>query len=132
MTKAQNRAVWASARRLGLDNEMLHDFVRVLFRKKSLKELTVEEGAILISRLNNTTRSAENANHKQIGKIKALFEELKFSESKRKEWICRVTRLNTELTSSEFLQKLKAKEATKLIASLVKVKKYIGAKNDVS
>jgi phage gp16-like protein len=35
--------------KLGMDNEMLHDFVYTLTKKKSIKELTVKESNLVIS-----------------------------------------------------------------------------------
>jgi hypothetical protein len=143
MTTAQNRAVWASANKLGIDSEMLHDIVQEMFGVDSLKKVNEVQAIYLLRRLNNNNSpysylpknpyGMEYASHKQIAKIKALFNECGFQEPKRKEWLFRAKSLKSEMnissmSSDEIVKKLKAKEATSLIASLVKVKKYLDGK----
>jgi len=135
MTTAQNKAVWASANRLGIDSEMLHEIIKKMFGVDSLKKVDKIQAIYLLRRLNdnNSPYSMEYASHKQIAKIKALFNECGFKEPKRKEWLFRAKSLKSEMNiakmaSNEIVKKLKQKEATSLIASLIKVQKYLESK----
>lgn len=133
MTQAQLKAVWATARAKGIDGDTLHDIITNLFGVKSLKKITVSQGARLLGYLNGQTVSPDYASVPQSNKITALFDALGFSEPKRIEWIFRAKSLRAEmnvsgLPSDKLVRRIKAREATALIASLVKLQKYLEAK----
>lgn len=145
MTPAQNRAVWATAKRVGIDSETLHEIVKEMFGVDSLKKVDSFQASFLLRRLNGNSspysylpknpRGVEYASKKQVVKINVLFDECGFSEEKRREWLLRAKSLQSEmnaasLSSIELSKRLKQKEATSLIASLIKVKRYLEVKTD--
>jgi len=57
ITTAQMRKIYALAKEKGLDNEILHDYVRNLTSKSSLKHLSIREAITVIDTLSGKTVS---------------------------------------------------------------------------
>jgi hypothetical protein len=133
ITKAQIKIIHVLKTQNGLDDELYRLKLKALYGVESSKNLNFYQAADLITRLGGVNRRLnrpEYASNKQVSKIIALFYLLGFGEAKRKEWLFRAKSLNAEMNvaslhSSALAERLKAREATALIASLIKLQRYL-------
>lgn len=104
ISPAQNKKIWASARSLHMDSDMLHGLAMMMFGKDSLRKLTGVEAGRMIEELGRREKGqsdfryvvAENgkprplATKGQLWKIDELVEELGWTDNpKRLQGFCR-------------------------------------------
>ena len=138
MTTAQNRYVWVLAKNNTIDNDLLHDLVFAMFKKKSLKQLTKQDAIRLISHLKGEPQAPKNAiSPGQKRRITYLFYQTNFSEAKRIGWLFRYAKYSLKedgkiklFKKSDFLiTQITGYEANKLIGALSRVKAWKNKKN---
>jgi hypothetical protein len=78
ISAAQMRKIYASARELGMDNDLLHAHINSMTGKDSLKELTVREAVKLIDSLTGapTNPKSSGMTQKQFAYINMLMKDL--------------------------------------------------------
>jgi hypothetical protein len=84
----QMRKIYASARENGIDNVLLHDMLRQMFQKDSVKELTKFEAMDLIDKIvgkkNIRKPTKGRASAEQVEKIRALERELGWNNNPKR------------------------------------------------
>jgi hypothetical protein len=82
------RKIYASARENGIDNVLLHDMLRQMFQKDSVKELTKFEAMDLIDKIvgkkNIRKPTKGRASAEQVEKIRALERELGWNNNPKR------------------------------------------------
>jgi len=93
ISAAQKKKIYAMARELGVDNELLHERVEVQYKKKHISDLTMIQAGYLIDRLGQmhgrsistaTGRKVPLVTKKQQYKISQLVEQLGWSENPKR------------------------------------------------
>jgi phage gp16-like protein len=102
-------------KQLGLDNDLLHDFVYALTKKTSLRDLTIKDANLVIStmlkELMKTTKPKNNKiiwlmNERQAEKIQALGSEMAWGEDQLNKFSQRQYRKNLNQLTSRQAQSL--------------------------
>ncbi len=81
ITLAQIRKLHASCRERGIDNDLLHEHIRMLTGKGSVKELTRRDAMRVIDSLEGKTSYCQNpASDKQMAYIRVLMRDLGWTD----------------------------------------------------
>lgn len=82
ITSAQIRKLHAISRERGIDDDLLHEHIRMLTDKDSMKDLTCNEAILVIDSLEGKAASCKDpASYKQIAYIRGLLKELRWVDS---------------------------------------------------
>ena len=111
ITKGQIAKIFVLAKENGIDNEMLHDLIKAMFNRNSLKKLSFIQAGKLIERLGGQKSNSQESY------IKALEKQLGWSENPE-----RLKGFIKMMFKKENLKKLTKKEKSKLIEALKNMK----------
>jgi len=93
VTVSQIKKIYAAARDIGMDSDLLHEHMEMLVHKSSIKELTKNEAITLIDSLEGKTVVVEGrATHKQMLYIYGLMKELGWMTDEEKPDVDRLNR----------------------------------------
>lgn len=112
ITSGQIAKIYVLAKENGLDNEMLHDLVKAMFNRNSLKKLTFIQAGKVIERLGGNTGSSQESY------IRALERQIGWSDNPE-----RLKGFIKSLFKKDDLKSLTKKEKSKLIEALKNIKK---------
>ena len=112
ITSGQIAKIYVLAKENGLDNEMLHDLVKAMFNRNSLKKLTFIQAGKVIERLGGNTGSSQESY------IRALERQIGWSDNPE-----RLKGFIKSLFKKDDLKRLTKKEKSKLIEALKNIKK---------
>ena len=112
ITSGQIAKIYVLAKENGLENEMLHDLVKAMFNRNSLKKLTFIQAGKVIERLGGSTGSSQESY------IRALERQIGWSDNPE-----RLKGFIKAMFKKEALKSLTKKEKSKLIEALKNIKK---------
>lgn len=112
ITSGQIAKIYVLAKENGLDNEMLHDLVKAMFNRNSLKKLTFIQAGKVIERLGGNTGSSQESY------IRALERQICWSDNPE-----RLKGFIKAMFKKDVLKSLTKKEKSKLIEALKNIKK---------
>lgn len=112
ITSGQIAKIYVLAKENGLDNEMLHDLVKAMFNRNSLKKLTFIQAGKVIERLGGNTGSSQESY------IRALERQICWSDNPE-----RLKGFIKAMFKKDALKSLTKKEKSKLIEALKNIKK---------
>lgn len=111
ITKGQIAKIFVLAKENGIDNEMLHDLIKAMFNRNSLKKLSFIQAGKLIERLGGRKSNSQESY------IKALEKQLGWNSNPE-----RLKGFIKMMFKKENLKKLTKKERSKLIEALKNMK----------
>lgn len=111
ITKGQIAKIFVLAKENGIDNEMLHDLIKAMFNRNSLKKLSFIQAGKLIERLGGQKTNSQESY------IKALEKQLGWNSNPE-----RLKGFIKMMFKKENLKKLTKKERSKLIEALKNMK----------
>lgn len=91
LTKPQNRKIWVMAKELGLDNDLLHEFIGNITHKKSISALTTAEAIKVIDAMekqikgnHKRTSPPNRVSKEQLWKMNKLAKELGWEDNAKR------------------------------------------------
>lgn len=128
ITAGQTKKIYATARELGIDNDLLHAMIETRYNLEHIKEMTTKQAGLFIDLMEKqivrpnrsvnlpTGRSAALASEKQLWKINELAKELGWDENPR-----RLRGFCKKYSGSDDVRFLTGQQAWRLIEGLKKL-----------
>lgn len=120
ITSDQIKKIYASAREIGMDNDLLHDMIQSMTQKTSIKELTKYEAMDVIDRMVGKKKAIKpvqgRASEEQLDKIRALERDLGWDSNTK-----RLHAFIRKYAKTEQLHWLTFRQASNVIEALKKL-----------